>query len=301
MVRFLINIMQDQSKANGIVSGSPREGMGPSVGTATGVSQMAAAGNSAVIDQVEELEAQIFTPLLQMVEIAAHQFMDEGIALRQMGPEGALITQRVIEPQDLVLSSDIRWIASMRLREKLSKSQQMLNLLNIAIGIPPELPRSQGFSINYKDLFIDTAAGLVDNASKYVTDLTVSLPGIPPEFEAELANAGRKVEAPSGQPIEFYMQRLQAHMMLPVPNSELAKLRRMDLIHSYQRKMEEAQQMQMMEMQQATEGAPGVPGGASRGPVGGSSPVRPQEQPSGASEGEAGAGIMSILGGALGQ
>ncbi len=305
MVRFCITLMQDQAKANAIVSGSPREGLGRAVGTATGVSQLAASGNSAVIDQVEELETQVFTPLLKMNEIAAHQFMDSAMVIRQMGPDGALLTDAIVEPQDLVLSSDIRWIASTRLREKLSKSQQMLNLLNIAIGIPPELARSQGFRVNYKDLLIDTASGIgVDNASKYVEDLTYSLPGIPPELERELCNAGRRIEAPSGQPIEFYQARIQAHLTLPMPNSPLAKLRVMELIHSYQAKLEETQQMQMMQLQQATQGAPGapgVPGGAARGPVGGSAPVRPQEQPNGASEGEAGAGLMSLLGGNTGQ
>jgi len=309
MVKFLINVMQDQSKANGIVSGSPREGMGRAVGTATGVSQIAAAGNSAVIDQVEELETQLFTPLLKMNEIACHQFMDDSVTIRMTGPDGVLLTGRIIEPQDLVLSSDIRWIASLRLREKLSKSQQMLNLLNIAIGIPPDLARQQGFEINYKDLLIDTATGIgVDHANKYVHDLTVSLPGIPPELERELTNAGRKVEAPSGMPMEFYMARIQAHMTMPMPDSPLAKMRMMELVHSYQAKMEQAQQMQMMQLQQATQagasgagGVQAVPGGANRGPVGGSPAVRPQEQPNGASEGEAGAGLMSLLGGNTGQ
>ena len=185
----------------------------------------------------------------------------------------------------------------------------MLNLLNIAIGIPPDLARQQGFEINYKDLLIDTATGIgVDHANKYVHDLTVSLPGIPPELERELTNAGRKVEAPSGMPMEFYMARIQAHMTMPMPDSPLAKMRMMELVHSYQAKMEQAQQMQMMQLQQATQagasgagGVQAVPGGANRGPVGGSPAVRPQEQPNGASEGEAGAGLMSLLGGNTGQ
>lgn len=302
MVRFLVNIMQDQAKANAIVSGSPREGLGRAVGTATGVSQMAASGNAAVLDQVEELEAQLMTPLLKMNEIACHQFMDSAMTIRKMGPDGALITDRVVEPQDLVLSNDLRWVASVRLREKMSKSQQMLNLLNIAVGIPPEIQKAQGFKINYKDLLTDSAAGIgVENASKYVEDITVSLPGIPPELERELTNAGRVVEAPAGMPIEWYMARIQAHMSLPMPNSQLAKLRAMELIHSYQAQLEAAQQMMLMQMQQAQGAMPGTPGGAARGPVGGGMPVRPQEQPVGSSEGEAGAGILSQIGGNSGQ
>ena len=302
MVRFLINIMQEQSKATALVSGAPREGLGRAAGTATGVSTLSAAANSAVIDQVEELEAQVFTPLLQMTETAAHQFMDEAIVIRQMGPDGALLTQRVIEPQDLKLCSDVRWIASLRLREKLSKSQQMLNFLNIAIGIPPELARSQGFRVNYKDLLIDTAAGIgVDNSSKYVEDLTISLPGIPPELEEELTAAGRRVEAAAGETMEYHLAHIQAHMTLPMPNSALARMRKMELIHSHQARLEEIQQQQLAAAQQAQEAAGGVPGGANRGPVGGSSPVRPQEMPLGQSEGNASQGLMSLLGGNTGQ
>jgi len=309
MVRFCISIMQEQSKANAIISGSPREGLGRAVGTATGVSTLAASGNAAVLDQVAELESQILTPLLQMNEIACHQFMEDAMTIRKMGPDGALLTGTIVEPQDLVLSSDIRWVASLRLKEKLSQSQQMLNLLNIAIGIPPEIQKANGFKINYKDLFTDAAAGIgAENASKYVQDLTVSLPGIPPELERELCNAGRQVEAPAGMPPDFYLARIQAHLALPLPNSPLAQLRIMELIRSYQAQLEAAQQLQLMQMQQAMGGQPGqpgmmpgTPGGASRGPVGGGMPVRPQEQPQGASEGEAGAGLMSMLGGNTGQ
>jgi hypothetical protein len=305
MVRFIVNIIQEQSKANALVSGNPREGLGRAAGTATGVSQLSAAANSAVIDQVEELEAQVFTPLLKMTEIAAHQFMDEGMVIRQMGPDGAILTQRIVEPQDLVLSTDIRWIASMRLREKMSKSQQMLNLLNIAIGIPPELAKSQGFRINYKDLLIDTAAGIgVDNSSKYVEDITTSLPGIAPELEEELTAAGRRVEAASGETAEFHLAHIEAHMALPMPQSPLARMRKMELIHSHQARLQELQQIEAAKAQEAMEqapAAPGVPGGADRGPVGGSSPVRPQEMPLGNTEGEAMAGVMSLLGGNTGQ
>jgi hypothetical protein len=305
MVRFIVGIIQDQSKANALVSGTPQQGMGRSVSTATGVSQLSAAANSAVIDQVEELEAQVFTPMLKMVEIAAHQFMEEGMIIRQMGPDGAVLTQRIIEPQDLVLASDIRWIASMRLREKMSKSQQMLNLLNLTIGMDPRLAQSQGFRINYKDLLIDTASGIgVDNASKYVEDITTSLPGIAPELEEELTAAGRRVEAASGETMEFHLAHIEAHMALPMPNSPLARMRKMELIHSHQAKLQELQQIEAAKAQEAIQAAPtspGTPGGVGRGPVGGDMPVRPQEMPAGNTEGELMAGINSLLGGNTGQ
>lgn len=306
MVRFLITIMQEQSNANAIVSGSPREGLGRAVGTATGVSTLAASGNAAVLDQVEEFEAQLLTPLLKMQEIAVHEFMDSDVIIRKMGPDGSLLTDVIVEPEDLVLSSDIRWVASLRLKEKLSKSQQLLNAANILMGVDPNMLRAQGVRINYKDLIVDTIAGIgVENSSKYVEDITVSLPGIPPELERELTNAGRRVEAPSGMPAEFYLARIQAHLAMPVPNSPLAKMRMMELIHSYQAQLEAQQQMALMQAQQnSLVTGSSVPGGAARGPVGASSPVRPQEQPIGNignTEGQAQAGIMSLLGGNTGQ
>jgi len=295
MVRFLINIMQEHSKANAIVSGAPREGLGRAVGTATGVSQLAASGNSAIIDQVEELEPQVLTPLLKMTETAAHQFMDANVAIRMMGPDGVVVTQAVIEPQDLKLSNDIRWVASTRLRQKLSKSQQFLNLLNIAIGIPQDVQRSQGFRIKYKELFVDAANGLTDdNAEKYVEDLTVSLPGIPPELEEEFTNAGRPIEAAVGETIQYHLAHIQAHMAMPMPGSELAKLRKMELIRSHQSRIEDLQQQQLLAAQEAQEQTSGVPGGTNRGPVGGvTPPVRPQEAPQYNTEGAASQGILS--------
>ena len=302
MVRFAIGVVQDITKANALVSGSPREGMGRAAGTATGVSTLTASANAAVLDQVEELETQVFTPLLKMTEIAVHQFMDEAVALRQTGPDGILLTQRVVEPQDLALCADLRWIASLRLREKLSKSQQMLNLLNIAVGIPPELARTQGFRIKYKEMLIAAANGIgADNASEFVEDITVSLPGIPPELEEELTAAGRRVEAAAGETLEYHLAHIQAHMMLPTPASPLAKMRKMELILSHQARIQELQQIEAMRAQEMSQS---VPGGANRGPVGGSSgvssPVRPQEMPSGASEGSMGQGLMSMIGGSTG-
>jgi len=302
MVRFMIGVVQDQTKANALVSGSPREGMGRAAGTATGVSTMTAAANSAVLDQVEELQPQVFTPLLKMTEIAAHQFMDANMIIRQMGPDGVLLTERVIEPQDLILSNDLRWIASQRLREKLSKSQQMLNLLNIGVGIPPEVQRAQGFKIKYKELFMAAANGIgADDAGKYVEDITVSLPGIPPELEEELTAAGRTVEAAAGESIEYHLAHIQAHMILPTPNSALAKMRKMELIHSHQARINELQQIQAAQAQEAMANPGATPGGANRGPVGGAMPIRPQEMPAGNTEGAASQGIMSQEGGSTGQ
>jgi len=276
--------------------------MGRAAGTATGVSTMTAAANSAVLDQVEELQPQVFTPLLKMTEIAAHQFMDANMIIRQMGPDGVLLTERVIEPQDLILSNDLRWIASQRLREKLSKSQQMLNLLNIGVGIPPEVQRAQGFKIKYKELFMAAANGIgADDAGKYVEDITVSLPGIPPELEEELTAAGRTVEAAAGESIEYHLAHIQAHMILPTPNSALAKMRKMELIHSHQARINELQQIQAAQAQEAMANPGATPGGANRGPVGGAMPIRPQEMPAGNTEGAASQGIMSQEGGSTGQ
>jgi hypothetical protein len=152
MVRFLLGIIQENSKATALVQGTPREGLGPATGTATGVTQMGAAANAAIVDQVEDLEIQVFTPLAHMTEIAAHQFMDDAMTIRIEGPDAVILTERLIEPQDLVLSTDVRWMASRRLREKLARGQQYLNLLNMALGVDPNLTLQQGFVIDLKHI-----------------------------------------------------------------------------------------------------------------------------------------------------
>ncbi len=294
MVRFLMNVIQENSDATALMQGSPREGLGKATGTATGVSQLFAASNAAIVDQVEELEAQVVTPLLRMTESAAHQHMEEGMIIRLEGPDAVAMTQRLIEPQDLVLSTDIRWIASRRLREKLAKGQQYLNMLNIALGVDPQLTISQGFQIDLKYLIKGAAIAIgADDADKIVKDVTQSLPGVPPEMEYELAIAGRTVMASPLEPAELHMLKIQALMAMPVPETEFARVKVQELIASHFAAIQQAQAAL------AAEG--GVPGGEARGPVGGGTPVRPQEQPQNPTEGDAMGGLMSLLGGNTGQ
>jgi len=296
MVRFLLNIVQESTDATAIVQGTPREGMGPAAGTATGVSQLLASSSAAIVDHVEELEPQVFTPLLKMVEISAHQFMDEKMVIRLEGPDAVVITQRIIEPQDLILSTDIRWIASRRLREKLAKGQQYLNMLNIALGVDPQLTLQQGFMIDLKYLIKGAAIAIgADDSDKIVKDVTQGLPGIPAELEYELAISGRSVVASPLESPEDHVRKIQILMALPIPQTEYAQMKLKELIASHYAVLNQLQ-AQMMAQQQG-----GVPGGAQRGPVGGvggGTPVRPQEQPQGGNPADALKGLLSQTGGA---
>jgi hypothetical protein len=298
MVRFLLNIVQEATDATAIVQGTPREGMGPAAGTATGISQLMASSSAAIVDQVEELEAQVFTPLLKMVEIAAHQFMDEKMVIRLEGPDAAVITQRIIEPSDLILSTDVRWIASRRLREKLAKGQQYLNMLNIALGVDPQMTLQQGFMIDLKYLIKGAAISIgADDADKIIKDVTQGLPGIPAELEYELAISGRSVVASPLESVEDHVRKIQILMRLPLPQTEYAQIKLKELIASHYAVLNQVQ-AQMMAQQ-----ANGTPGGAQRGPVGGQmmgggTPLRPQEQPQNAGPGDALKGLLSQIGGA---
>lgn len=299
MVRFLMNVIQESTDATALLQGAPREGLGRATGTATGVTQMFAASNAAVVDQVEELESQVFTPLLRMTEIAAHQFMEDQMVIRLEGPDAVVITERIIEPQDLALSTDIRWIASRRLREKLAKGQQYLNMLNMALGVDPQVTLQQGFLIDLKYLIKGAASAIgADDADKIVKDVTQALPGVPAELEYELVIAGRTVVASPLESPDQHMSKIQALMAFPVPQTEYAQVKLRELIASH---FHAAQQAQAMMMQQQDNAAGGVPGGANRGPVGGGgqqSPIRPQEMPQYANEGAASQGMMSQANGA---
>lgn len=309
MVRFLLNIIQENTDANALVQGAPREGMGKATGTATGVSQLFAAANAAVLDQVEDLETQVFTPLLQHTEIMAHEFMDEKMVLRIMGPDGMVLVDRVIEPSDLVLSTDVRWVASLRLREKFAKSQQALNFLNIAVGIPPQLTEQQGFRINYKHLvkMVYTGTGLPD-VDNIIEDVIYSLPGIPPEMEYELLEAGRKVDASPMDTPEDHALHIRAHMAYDPP-TELARVRLQEHIASHMMAMQKAQMMQQAMVEQVAQmGNPNANPQAAQmamGQIGqpglGGSPIAPQEQPRYDQEGSAAQGIGSQIGGSTGQ
>lgn len=300
MVRFLLNIIQEGSNANALLQGAPREGLGRATGTATGVSQLFAAGNAAVLDQVEDLEAQVFTPLLQCTEIMIHECMDEQMIIRTVGPDGVVLTERVIEPSDLVLSTDIRWVASLRLREKFAKAQQALNFLNIAVRTPTELLRQQGIGLNYKQLFRMVYAGMgLPGVDDVIFDLVQSLPGIPPELETQLIEAGRMVEASPLDTPENHELHLQAHMQYQPP-SELARLRMQEHIASHFMALQQQDMQMRAQLQAQTAGGGGMAEGAlglmtgrsSRGPA--PEPgLRPQEQPQYETEGATMQGIGS--------
>jgi hypothetical protein len=293
LVRSLLNVIQESSDANALVQGAPREGMGGAAGTATGVSQLFASANAAILDQVEDLEAQVFTPLLYCTEIICHEFMDEQMVMRSVGSDGVVLTERVIEPSDLVLSTDIRWVASLRLREKQAKAQQALNFFNIAIGIPPQLTEAQGFRINYKQLVKNVYSGLgLPGVDDIIEDLVSSIPGIPPSMEVEQIEAGRKVVASNQDTPQNHMEHIKQHMLY-APKSELARVRMHEHIASHMQALQQYEMQQQAVMAKA--GA--APGMGQTGPTGGP-PLRPQEQPTYATDGAASQGILSQLNGA---
>ena len=302
MLQFLMNIIQESSDATALAQGAPRTGLGRATGTATGVSQLFAASNAAIMDQVETLQAQVLTPLAHYIEIMTHEFMDEEMIIRRVGQEGTALTQRIIRPQDLMLSTDVRWIASNRLREKSAKIQQLINFFNIAVQIPPQLTMQQGFQIGFKEIIKDIYSGLgLANTDRVIIDMMNALPGIPPEFEQELMDAGRAVIASPMDTPANHQAHLMAHMQ-HYPASELARVRLMEHVASHYQAM---QQAAMMQQQMANGGqAPAQPGGGQQGMPGGQpgqqGPVqagaRPQEQPQG-NPADALKGLLSQLGG----
>lgn len=299
MLQFLMNVIQESSDATALVQGSPRTGLGRATSTATGVSQLSAASNAAVMDQVEVLQSQILTPLAHYVEIMAHEFMDEEMIIRKVGQDGSVLTQRVIRPQDLMLSTDVRWIASNRLREKAAKIQQLLNFFNIAVSVPPQVTQQQGFQINLKEVIRDIYQGLgLPNTDRVIIDLMSSLPGIPPEFEQELMDAGRAVTAsPVDLPANHEMH-LQIHMQYH-PKSELARVRLMEHIASHYQAMQQAQMLLQATNPQLGKGGPGtaMQGIGGQDMTGG---LRPQEQMQGDPASMMN-GIMNQIGGMGGE
>lgn len=297
MLRFLINIVQDDTGATAMIQGSPNAG-GRASGTATGASQLFAAGNAMVLDHIEDLQEQVFTPMIKDIEIMAHEMMDEPMVIRYMGPEGITLTQRIISPEDLVLSNDIRWISGTRAKQNLAKGQQTLNWFNITMGIPDQATVAQGFRINRKEAIMRVADALgMENPDRLVEDITQSVPGIPPEIETSLILAGRKVVASPLDPPELQWLHIQAHQHFRAPN-QLAQIRMQEHIASHFANLQAFQAQ--MQAQMAKGGGPS--GGPAPQPQAAMHPPLPaQEQPKGASEGEQGAGLLSQVGGATGQ
>jgi hypothetical protein len=235
--------------------------------------------------------------MIKDIEIMAHEHMDEPMVIRFLGPEGVVLTQRVVSPEDLVLSNDIRWVSGTRAKQNIAKGQQTLNWFNITMGIPDQATVAQGFRINRKEAIMRVADALgMENPDRLVEDITQSVPGIPPELETSLILAGRKVVASPLDPPELQWLHIQTHQHFRAPN-QLAQMRMQEHIASHFANLQQAQAQAQAAMQQGG----GPAGGPAPQPQAQLQPPQPaQEQPAGASEGEAGAGLLSQIGGSTG-
>ena len=260
MVRFLINIIQEQSGANAIVQGSPREGLGRAVGTATGVLQLGNEAKGDILDQVSEQEIQVFTPLLKVVEIMAHEFLDDPMIIRLIGPDAITITQRKVTPEDLILSRDIRWVASMRAKQKFAQGGQQVNFLKIASQIPPQQLQEQGIRLNLKHIIkqiYSVSLGLPD-VDKVIEDITPTRPDVAPELEEKLISSGRKIIASPLTTEEQQKTHIDSHLAFLEGNDGLSELVRLNMEEHLLTHISLQQQSQ--QIPNPTPDAPGVSG-----------------------------------------
>jgi hypothetical protein len=147
-----------------------------------------------------------------------------------------VLTDRQISPQDLVLSADIRWIASSRVKERTTQAQQLINFLNILGGVDPNLLAADGTRVKFgKIIKLVASVGLdLPEVEDLVEDVTQTLPDTSPELEHALMAAGRTVVASPVSTPEIHRFHIESHFaLLQMTPNELLRMKLQEHISSH--------------------------------------------------------------------
>lgn len=87
---------------------------------------------------VNQIIIEALQPLAQKVYALIQQNVDDDAIIRVTGKYAGKWIDRPVTPQDIVGNMDFRWQGALQIENQAVKTQQMLNLLKILPGIPPE-------------------------------------------------------------------------------------------------------------------------------------------------------------------
>lgn len=139
MVAALQTAMNDLLGTPPIMQGSGARG---SARTATGAQILQANTKTDLSDSIEDIELNVLVPLMYMVHSLGQQYMSDEMMLATAGG-----TIRV-GPSDLAGRFMFRWLASSQGQNKQMRSQQALQLLQLATGPLLQVLMQQGAQIN---------------------------------------------------------------------------------------------------------------------------------------------------------
>lgn len=175
--------------------GQQARGRGRALSTATGAQLVATESLVQVRDVVENIEDAVFVPMLRRMHSLTMQCMTRPLILRVAGVDGASLIEHKISAADVVGDFDFEWLGSTQVQNQQVLASQLINYLQIASKIPPQLLAQNGVQIDFGQLLqqIWTYMGLRD--SKRIIKPLKPMHSLDPRLENDLFVVGRGDEA----------------------------------------------------------------------------------------------------------
>lgn len=131
LVQMWISMLMDNVGAPPILQGT-NAGKGARTATSSQILQHNAM--SPIQDSIEDIEADVMTPLMHMVFALGQQYRDEPTFVRLL--DG---TARMVDPAQLVGDFDFRWLASSQAANQQQRAMQIMQLLQMVQSVAPLL------------------------------------------------------------------------------------------------------------------------------------------------------------------
>lgn len=172
-------------------SGQSSRGRGKALATATGAQLVATEALVQVRDVVENLEDQVFVPMLRQMHSLTMQCMTRPLILRVAGADGASLIEHKISAADVVGDFDFEWLGSTQVQNQQVLVSQLVNYLQIASKIPPQLLAQQGVQIDYAQILQQIWIYMGMNNAESVIKPLKPMHSLDPRLENDLFVVGR--------------------------------------------------------------------------------------------------------------
>jgi hypothetical protein len=295
---LLQGFIQDFSGANAALQGQPAvRGRGRAQNTASGMSAMISQGSMPMTQIIEDLEEQFGEPLLAMSYSLIQQFMNDKIMLRILGRRGAPLLQKEVGIEDIIGNYEFNWLGSIASKNRQILGQQMINFLNIARGLPPEVLQQLNWQWLVKKIWTE-GLGLKDAPEMFNPNgYTFS---VDPELEFRLNHENREIKVSPG---DDNQKHLKQHYLDRAEIKDEQELERWDkhiedttkALQAQIAQVEQQKQLQQLKTIMEVQGQNG--GGGKDGQQKGG--ARPQNQPSAAGGDQLSALMQQLQGGGI--
>jgi hypothetical protein len=272
-------LINDTSAAAAFAPGAvPNRSKGRAFSTATGANLAATEMSVQVRDVVENLEDQVFEPMLFMMHTLTMQCLSRPMILRIAGADGASIVEHKLSAADVVGDYDFAWLGSTHTQNQQVRSQQMINYLQIAAKIPPQLLASQNMVIDYGYLLKAIwAEGMgLRNADRVIRPIKPTH-SLDPRIENDLFVVGRGDEVQVAEAdidelhLKVHDEGLRNPLLTPWGHAQLMAHMQQHIASAMAKAVLQQQQAMQAQLQQGVPplngaGRPGAPGGAQPNP-----------------------------------